>query len=63
MKESEIIAREKANAIMNKAHSEAIAILDGEKRDIEKERLTMLAQMKDHIIDVSLKLNEKMFGQ
>ena len=63
MKESEVIAREKADVIMKKAHNDAIAILDGEKRDIEKERLTMLSQMKDHIIDVSLKLNEKMFGQ
>ncbi len=63
MKESESIAQQKAEIIMKQANKEALAILDGEKRDIEKERLTMLSHMKQHIIDVSLKLNEKMFGQ
>ena len=62
MKESEIIAHEKAQNIMKHANRQALAILDGGKRELEKERLTMLAQMKEHIMDVSLKLNEKMFG-
>ena len=62
MKESEIISHEKAAKIMQQAHRDALAVLDGGKREIEKERLTMLTQMKEHIIDVSLKLNEKMFG-
>ncbi len=63
MKESENVAKKKAEIIMKRAHKQALAILDGEKRDIEKERLSMLAHMKEHIIDVSLRLNEKMFGQ
>lgn len=63
MKESEIVAKAKADAIMQQAHADALAVLDGGRREIEKERKTMLAQMKDHIIDVSLKLNEKMFGK
>lgn len=62
MKESEVIAKEKADTIIKKANAQAIAILDGEKRELEKQRLSMLANMKDHIIDVSLRLNEKMFG-
>lgn len=62
MKESQVIAREKANTIIKKANKEAMAVLDGGKREIEKERLSMLSQMKDNIIDVSLRLNEKMFG-
>jgi len=62
MKESEIVARAKADAIKQKAKSEALAILDGGKRELEKERISMLKQMKDHIVDVSMKLNEKMFG-
>ena len=62
MKESEIISREKANTIIKHANRQALAILDGGKRELEKERLTMLAQMKEHIVDVSLRLNEKMFG-
>jgi F0F1-type ATP synthase membrane subunit b/b' len=62
MKESEIISREKANTIIKHANRQALAILDGGKRELEKERLTMLSQMKGHIVDVSLRLNEKMFG-
>ena len=61
MRESEIIAREKAKTIIKTANTEVLAILNGEKREIEKERLTMLTHMKEHIIDVSLRLNEKMF--
>ena len=62
MRESEIISTEKAAKIIQQAHRDALAVLDGGKREIEKERLTMLSQMKEHIIDVSLRLNEKMFG-
>lgn len=61
MKESEILANAKADAIKAKAKSEALAILDGGKRELEKERLSMLTQVKKHIVDVSLRLNEKMF--
>lgn len=63
MKESEILAKAQAKAIQEKAHAEALAILDGGRREIEKERKTMLTQMKSHIIDISFKLNEKMFGK
>ena len=63
MKESEIVAKAKAEAIIEKAHAEVEAIMGGGRRELEKERLSMLAQMKEHIIDVSLKLNEKMFGK
>jgi len=62
MRESEVISHEKAQKIIKKANREALSILDGWKREVEKERLTMLSHMKEHIVDVSLKLNEKMFG-
>ena len=63
MKESEVIAKEKAQKIIAKANLTTKAILDGARRETEKERLTMLAQLKEHIIDMSLRLNEKMFGK
>ena len=62
MKESEMLANARAKAIKAKAKAEALAILDSGKRDLEKERLSMLTQVKKHIVDVSLRLNEKMFG-
>ena len=61
MKESEIIAKEKAQKIIAKANLATKAILEWARRESEKERLTMLENVKEHIIDVSLKLNEKMF--
>lgn len=61
MRESEAIAKQKAQDIINKAHFDALAILDGWRREIEKERKSMLAQMKVHIVDISLKVNKKMF--
>ncbi len=63
MKESEVIIQQKVGTIIAKAKQEALAILESGKRELEKDRLSMLSQMKSHIIDVSLKLNEKMFGK
>jgi len=62
MRESEILANAKADAIKKRAKAQALAILDWGKRELEKERLSMLSQVKKHIVDVSLRLNEKMFG-
>lgn len=61
MRESEILANARATAIQEEAHTKALAILDWGRRELEKERKTMLAQMKSHILDISLKLNEKIF--
>ncbi|MDA9129221.1 ATP synthase F0 subunit B [Candidatus Gracilibacteria bacterium] len=62
MKESESIAKHKAQIIIAKANLATKAILDGARKEAEKERRTMLTQVKKHIIDTSLRLNEKMFG-
>lgn len=55
------LADQKAKIIMQKAKSDVDAIMAWGRREIEKERLTMLQNMKGKIIDLSLKLNEKMF--
>ncbi len=62
MSDSEHIARLKAEKIRKKAHHDAMQILDSGKRDVEKERLSMLSEMKKKIIDVSLRINEKVFS-
>jgi len=61
MKETEIISKEKAQIIIEKANKRSDGILEWWRREIEKERLSMLSQMKNHIMDISLRLNEKMF--
>ena len=55
------LADQKARIIMQKAKSDVNAIMEWGRREIEKERLTMLQNMKWKIIDLSLKLNEKIF--
>jgi len=61
LEESHKIAKLKAEAIMKEAHDDAIATLESGKRELEKERISMLGQVKSHIIDMSLRLNKKMF--
>lgn len=62
MQESEHIAQAKADILIAEAQARVTAILESGRREIEKERRSMLAQMKSHILDVSLRLNQKMFG-
>ncbi len=59
--QSEKIAQEKAQKIIAKAKLDARRVLDGGKRELEKEKKYMLAHVKNHIINTSLKLNEKIF--
>ena len=61
LEESHKIAKLKAEAIMKEAHDDAIATLESGKRELEKERISMLGQVKSHIIDMSLRLNQKLF--
>lgn len=62
MEESQSIAQSKADTLIAEANSKVVAILESGRREIDTERRTMLAQMKSHILDVSLRLNQKMFG-
>lgn len=57
------LADQKASLIMAKAKKDIDAIMEGGRREIEKERLGMLQSMKGKIIDLSLKLNDKMFTE
>lgn len=59
--QSEQVAKKRAQEIIVQAKSRALSVLDGGKRELEKERKSMLKQVKSHIIDTSLRLNEKMF--
>ncbi|MCH8518475.1 ATP synthase F0 subunit B [Candidatus Gracilibacteria bacterium] len=61
LEESRYIAKLKAEAILKEAHDNALAVLEGGKRELEKERISMLGQVKSHIVDMSLRLNKKMF--
>jgi len=62
MKDAEHIAKLKAEDIIKNAHAQAIQILEGGRREIEKERKTMYGQLQDRILDISISLNKKIFG-
>lgn len=61
--QSENIATIKAEEIIQKANTRVLAIIDSGKREVEKERLTMLEKMKQNAVDLSIKLNQKLFDQ
>ena len=43
------------------AEEKAESIIEAAKRDVEKERLSMLSAMKEKVLDLSLKINSKVF--
>lgn len=61
LEESHKIAKLKAEAIIQEAHDNALATIEGGKRELEKERISMLWQVRSHIVDMSFRLNKKIF--
>ena len=57
---SEISKKDTARKI-KEAEEKAKAIIDSATRDIEKEKLWMLDSMKQKVLDLSLKINSKVF--
>jgi len=61
--EAEAIAKNKKNTIVEKAEKEAFDIVESWKKEVEKEKLSMLSDVKWNIIDLVLKFNKKLFGK
>jgi len=57
----EISKKDTAKKIKD-AEEKAQSIMDSAKRDVEKERLGMINDMKEKVLDLSLKINSKVFG-
>ena len=60
--EAEWVAKKRREEILEKAEEEAKAIIESWKTEIEKEKLSMLSEVKSNIIDLVLKFNKKLFG-
>ncbi len=60
--EAESIAKNKRNSLLEKAEEEAKWIINSGRAEIEKEKLSMLADVKSNIIDLVLRFNKKLFG-
>ena len=59
--EAEKIAKNKRNSLLEKAGEEAKWIIDSGRAEIEKEKLSMLADVKSNIVDLVLRFNKKLF--
>lgn len=57
------IAKSNSQKEIEKAEKEAVHILTSANEQIEKEKLDMHTTMRSQIINVALKLNEKIFGK
>lgn len=60
---AEELSKQNSNKIIERAEQEAGYMLDSAKTQIEKEKLDMENSMKDKILDLSLKLNSKIFNK
>ena len=59
--EAEKIAKNKRASILEKAEQEAKWIIESGVVEVEKEKLSMLADVKSNIIDLVLRFNKKLF--
>ena len=57
----EVLMRTKREELLESAEIKADLIVEWGRRQIERDRRTMLTQMKSKIVDLSLKLNWKLF--
>ncbi len=61
--EAENLAKQKGNDIVADAKEEAKNVMKSSKEEIERERLSMLKDMKLKVVDLALKLNNKLFDE
>jgi F-type H+-transporting ATPase subunit b len=62
-KNADDIAKQNIEKSKEKAEMEANSIVSNAQANMEKERLSMMAEMKSKVVDLSLKLNKKLFSK
>ena len=62
-KNADEISKKDTNKKLKDAEEKAQWIMDSARRDVEKERLGMLNEMKNKVLDLSLKINSKVFDK
>ena len=62
LRDMEDIAKSRGQEIIEKAEMRAKGIIESGNREIEKERILMFANMKDKILDLTMRLNEKILA-
>ncbi|MGB2110395.1 MAG: ATP synthase F0 subunit B [Patescibacteria group bacterium] len=62
-KNADEIAKQNIEKSKQKAEMEANSIISNAQSSMEKERLSMMGEMKSKVVDLSLRLNKKMFSK
>lgn len=62
LRDMEDISKLKWDEIVLKAQKKAKTIIESGKREVEKEKIFMINEMKDKILELTLQLNEKILG-
>lgn len=60
--QSQEIASIQAQELIKKANSEVMYILDSWKKEVEKDRVDMLEEIEESALNLSIKLNKKLFN-
>jgi len=60
-KNADDISRKDTAKKLKDAEEKAQGIMNSARRDVEKERLSMIDVMKEKVLDLSLKINSKVF--
>lgn len=60
-KNADDLSRKDTAKKLKEAEEKAQGIMDSARRDVEKERLSMIDAMKEKVLDLSLKINSKVF--
>lgn len=63
IEEAEALAKSKKQKIVSEAETAAQETKDLAQAEIQKERNSMLSDMKGNVIDMALRLNKKLFGE
>ncbi len=61
--EAELVANSKKSIIIEKAENEAKEIVESGRRQIEKDKLSMLSDARWNIVDLIVKFNKKLFWE
>ncbi len=62
-KNADEIAKQNIEKSKEKAEMEANSIISNAQSSMEKQRLSMMGEMKSKVVDLSLRLNKKMFSK
>lgn len=62
LEQAESISQKKASEVIAQANNDVKMILEGGKRQVEKERFQMIEDSRQYILGLAMKINKKLLG-